>query len=122
MSQFLYALFGTCQWEEPLKGGRALRKWINSETPMHADDFRRILAQSFVQGWLTLPQVYSLWESVQELEAASTALRSLLKRMRIGRSATLSQDTAHTLTLQIEKEIALSRDRLSNRAKAIVDL
>ncbi|WP_439670772.1 hypothetical protein [Cupriavidus necator] len=118
MGQFLFALFGTSQFDEPLKGERALRKWINSGTPMHADDFRRVLAQAFIHEWLSLPQAYSLWESVLEFEAASSGLRHLLKRIRIGHSATLNEGTAQTLALQIEKEIALSRDRLSERAKA----
>lgn len=117
IGEFLFALFGTTQFDEPLKGERALRKWMNSKAPMHADDFRRVLAQAFVHGWLNKSQVLTLWGSVLELEAASSTLRRVLKQARRASSGQRSEDSARTLTLQIEKEIAMSRDRLSERTK-----
>lgn len=120
MGEFLCVLFGTTPFDEPLKGERALRKWMSSTAPMHADDFRRVLARAFVHGWLNKSQVCTLWESVLELEATSSALRWLGKRMRNGRIRPPSEEITRTLTLQIEKEIALSRDRLSVRAKASI--
>ncbi|WP_153954688.1 hypothetical protein [Cupriavidus necator] len=118
IGDFLFAVFGTSEVDEPLKGERALRKWMNSEAPMHADDFRRVLAHAFVHGWLNQWQVCTLWESVLELEASSSALRWLRKKVRDAHRVRPIEDPARTLTLQIEKEIALNRDRIRERAKA----
>lgn len=64
------------------KDKRTIRRLINSEAPIQADDFKRAVANACMHKWLTFSQAYSIHQNILELESASSWLRRFMKRLR----------------------------------------
>lgn len=82
------------------KKKRILRRLINSEAPMQSDDFRRVIANAWLHGWISATQAISIHQNLLELEATSSWLRKFLKRLRnraaFRRTGIISDDPARS--------------------------
>lgn len=59
---------------------RTWRRYVNAEQPMPVDQYRRVVANAFVEGWLGKWQAITEWLRIKELEAARSSLVGVVRR------------------------------------------
>jgi hypothetical protein len=84
MGEFSKALFGSVKDsfnQSEANQERIVRRWING-APMNPSDYRALLTNAWLHGWLGLSQTVSLFNNAIRLEANANVLRRFLKRLR----------------------------------------
>jgi hypothetical protein len=65
------------------KNKRVVRRYLNSDSPMHPNDFKRAVANAtLLYKWISVSQGRSILMSTLELESSYSWLRRFLKRLR----------------------------------------
>lgn len=59
---------------------RTWRRYINANQPMPVDQFRRVIANAYVGGWLGPGQALSIWRNINQLVATKTSLLAVTRR------------------------------------------
>ncbi len=81
MAAFSRALFGVVRDSDKEDDERVLRRWIQGGA-MSPNDYRSVVANAWMSGWLSMSQAASLYNRCLEVEASGSALRRFLKRLR----------------------------------------
>ncbi len=122
MREFSQSLFGSVANSDPENDERVLRRWINGGS-MSPDDYRAALANAWIHRWLGPNQLMALFDRLVVLEASSSVLRRLIKRLRERvsfKQTGIISDKADVIAAEIEREKALIVSRLSSRGTGSV--
>lgn len=117
MREFSQSLFGSVTNSDPENDERVLRRWINGGS-MSTDDYRSVLANAWIHRWLGPNQLMNLFNRLVALEASSSVLRHLIKRLRervsFKRTGIVS-DKLDVIAAEIERERGQIVSRLVSR-------
>ncbi|CAB1369323.1 hypothetical protein [Denitratisoma oestradiolicum] len=78
-SEHLFRQLGLAADKEDFSD-RTWRRYINADQPMPVDQFRRVIANAYVVGWLGPWQALSIWWNIDQLVATKASLLAVTRR------------------------------------------
>lgn len=99
---------------------RTLQRYMNSEEPMPVDQFRRAVANAFGQGWLSLWQILSIWQHIDQMVTTRKGLLAVFRRA-LERKDWRERREIHFSPAEIERELEKQARLLDSEAARMID-
>lgn len=122
MAEFSRTLFSAVRDSDKEDDKRVLRRWIRGGA-MNGNDYRSVVANAWMCGWLSTSQAVSLYNRWIEVEASGSAFRRFWKRLRERKSFRESgviTDDPGVLASMIESDKAALFKSERQRAEAAI--
>lgn len=114
---------------EDMHDERVWRRYVNESAQMKPDQFRQIIANAWMNGWLGPWQTWTVWLEVSELQAAKLAIKRIIGRAKERKAFLLrgdlnfTQDELHQeFRAQLEKINEAGYRRFEKRQRSAVAL
>ncbi len=114
---------------EDMHDERLWRRYVNESAPMKPDQFRQIIANAWMNGWLGSWQTRAVWLEVSELQAAKLAIKRIISRAKerkdfvVKGELNFTEDELHQeFRVQLEKINEAGYQRFEKRQRSAAPL